>query len=120
MELRYKRMLKGMRDKEKKASKKRKEKWFLYMLRCCDKSLYTGITNNLERRFKMHSQGKAARYTRTRLPVKMVYQETCKSRTEALIRECFVKSLSKPRKLSLINSTLLPVSYVEKGASVQC
>ncbi len=95
-------MLAGMRAKEKKAPAKRSEKWYLYILKCSDLSLYTGITKDMERRFKMHSQGKAARYTRTRLPVEVVYRETCKTRTEALSRECYVKALPKQKKLALI------------------
>ncbi|MBI3312843.1 MAG: GIY-YIG nuclease family protein [Candidatus Omnitrophica bacterium] len=91
-----------MRKKAKKASKKRAEKWFVYILGCRDQSLYTGITNDLERRFKTHSEGKGARYTRTRLPLEMVYQETCRNRTEALIRECAVKALPKAKKINLI------------------
>ncbi|MBI4388417.1 MAG: GIY-YIG nuclease family protein [Candidatus Omnitrophica bacterium] len=91
-----------MQIKEKKCAKKRSEKWFLYILKCCDKSLYTGITKDLARRFKMHSEGKAARYTRTRRPVEMVYQEVCKTRTQALVRECFIKALPKSKKLALI------------------
>lgn len=102
MDQQYKRMLDRMQAKEKCTSKKRREKWFLYILKCADQSLYTGITKNLERRFKMHSEGKAARYTRTRLPLEMVYQETCRTRTEALIRECSVKNLPKLKKLALI------------------
>lgn len=95
-------MLDGMQANEKKSRKKRREPWFLYILRCGDHSLYTGITNDIERRFKMHSQGKAARYTRSRQPLEIVYRETCKTRTEALIRECAVKTLTKTKKLALI------------------
>lgn len=101
---RYKRMLAGMEEKEKTARSKKREKWFLYILRCRDHSLYTGITNDLGRRFQMHSDGKGARYTRTRRPLEMVYRETCKSRTAALIRECAVKALPKPKKLALIGN----------------
>lgn len=104
MNQRYKQMLNGMREKEKARPRKgRKEKWFLYILKCADSSLYTGITKDLERRFKSHSEGRAARYTRTRRPLEMVYEETCRSRTEALTRECAVKALSKAKKLALIN-----------------
>jgi predicted GIY-YIG superfamily endonuclease len=102
MNPKYKRMLEGMQAKEGKVSKKSKEKWFLYILKCNDRSLYTGITKDLERRIKMHSEGKGARYTRTRLPLEMVYQETCKNRTEALVRECAVKALPKLNKLALV------------------
>lgn len=104
MQSRYKRMLEGMRVKEKRARYKRCEKWTLYILKCSDLSLYTGITNDIKRRFKMHSEGKAARYTRTRRPVEVVYREICKSRTEALIRECSVKALPKLKKLALIET----------------
>ena len=95
-------MLEGMRVKEKKSPKKRREPWFVYMLKCEDLSLYTGITKDIEKRFKMHSEGKAARYTRTRRPLEMVYRESCKTRTEALVRECAVKALPKEKKLALI------------------
>lgn len=108
MNHRYKRMLDGMQEKEKKAPRKRREKWFLYILKCADNSLYTGITKDIERRFKRHSEGKAARYTRTRRPVEVVYQETCRTRTQALVRECFVKALSKTKKLALIGKTSNP------------
>lgn len=101
---RYKRMLERMRAKEARAPKKRREKWYLYILKCADRSLYTGITKDLERRFKMHAQGRAARYTRTRRPLEMVYREACRSRTEALTRESAVKRLPKPKKLALIRS----------------
>ena len=97
-------MLERMQAKEKKSRKKRIEKWFLYILKCSDHSLYTGITKDIERRFKMHLEGKAAHYTRTRPPLMMVYQETCKTRTEALVRECVVKALPKAKKLALIES----------------
>ena len=102
MNPRYKAMLDGMQAQEKGAPKKRREKWFLYILRCADESLYTGITKDLERRFKMHAEGKGARYTRTRRPLQMVYREACRTRTEALVRECFVKALPKTKKLALV------------------
>lgn len=102
MNQRYKRMLEGMRSKEKKSRKRPREKWFLYILRCSDQSLYTGITKDIERRLRMHSDGKATRYTRTRRPFEMVYQEICKTRTEALVRECAVKALPRKKKLTLI------------------
>lgn len=102
MNHRYKKMLAGMAAKEKKSRKRCREKWFLYMLRCADETLYTGITKDMKRRFKMHSEGKGARYTRTRRPLEIVYRETCRTRTEALVRECAVKALSKPKKLILI------------------
>lgn len=95
-------MLEGMRTKEKPSPKKRVEQWYLYILKCNDHSLYTGVTKDMERRFKMHFQGKGARYTRTHRPLEVVYQETCKTRTQALVRECVVKALPKYKKLALI------------------
>ncbi|MBI4358579.1 MAG: GIY-YIG nuclease family protein [Candidatus Omnitrophica bacterium] len=91
-----------MQAKDKRSRKKRAEKWFLYILRCNDLSLYTGIAKNVGRRFKMHLEGKGARYTRIKRPLELVYQESCKTRTEALIRECAVKALPKRKKLALI------------------
>ncbi len=103
----YKRMLKGMKKKERKNSKKKKEKWFLYILKCVDSSLYTGIAKDVEKRFKMHSEGKGARYTRSRRPLEIMYQEVCKTRTQALVRECAIKALSKTKKLALIETKVL-------------
>lgn len=92
-------MLKGMEAKEKTGGgRPPREKWFLYILGCRDGTLYTGITKDLERRFKMHNDGRASRYTRTRRPVKLLYQEICRSRTQALIRECAVKALPRKKK----------------------
>ena len=76
--------------------------WFLYILRCNDGSLYTGITKDLLRRLKMHNEGRASQYTRTRRPVELLYQETCPSRSQALIRECRVKALPRKKKEALI------------------
>ncbi len=101
MKPRYKKMLEGMKKNAARKKKKRGEKWFVYMLRCADASLYTGITNDLERRFTMHNNGKGARYTRTRRPLELVYQETCRNRVEALVRECALKALPRKAKLAL-------------------
>lgn len=90
-------MLKGLKLKEERASP-----WYLYILECRDGTLYTGITNDLKRRFDTHNKARGARYTRTRLPVKLVYSEILASRSAALIRECAVKALPKPKKLRLI------------------
>ena len=103
MDKTYKRMLAGMQAKEKRSRKKKKlERWFLYILKCSDSSFYTGITKDLERRLKMHNAGKASRYTRTRRPVEMIYRETCKGRTQALVRECAVKAYPRKKKEVLV------------------
>jgi putative endonuclease len=104
MNSKYRKMLRLMEDKEKNAPRRaRGEKWFLYILKCRDGKFYTGIAKDLERRFQMHSAGKASRFTRTRLPVTLVYRERCAGRTAALVRECAVKSLPRKKKEELIS-----------------
>lgn len=88
-------MLEGLKGKAKEAGA---QAWFLYILECGDGTFYTGITNNLEKRLNTHNKAKGARYTRTRLPVRLIYSETCGGRSEALIRECAVKALPKEKK----------------------
>jgi predicted GIY-YIG superfamily endonuclease len=79
--------------------------WFVYLLRCADGSLYTGITNDLPRRLEKHNAGIASRYTRSRLPVVLVYQEAQASRSLALKRELAIKALSRQAKELLIRPT---------------
>ncbi len=96
-------MLKVMEEKEKFSPPPGDpESWSLYILRCHDGTFYTGITKDIERRLEMHNQGKAARYTRTRRPVALCYTEKLFGRTEALVRECQVKSLTRKQKEELI------------------
>ena len=76
--------------------------WSLYILRCGDGSFYTGVTTDIERRFREHDKGKASRYTRTHQPVVLVYREMCGSRSQALLRECAVKSLGRQAKEDLV------------------
>ncbi len=80
--------------------------WYVYILRCQDDSLYTGVCTDLERRVQEHNQcnKKGARYTRARRPVKMVYQEDCENRSEACKREAAIKKLQRKQKLLLINA----------------
>ena len=78
------------------------EPWHLYILRCKDGSFYTGIAKNLIGRIKKHNGGKGAAYTRARLPVKLVYSEILKNRTEALVSEMRIKSLSRLKKEELV------------------
>ena len=75
---------------------------YVYILRCKDDSLYTGWTNNLEKRTAAHSQGKGAKYTKARLPVFLVYSEAFETKQEAMQREYVVKQLSRQQKLELI------------------
>ena len=75
---------------------------WVYMLRCGDGSLYTGWTNDIEHRVKMHSEGKGGKYTRAHLPVELVYTECYETPTEARSREVKIKRLSRSEKLRLI------------------
>lgn len=74
--------------------------WFVYILRCSDDTLYTGITNNLERRIKQHNEGKGAKYTRGRGPVALVNSIECSTKSEALKLEYKIKQLPKEEKLN--------------------
>jgi len=76
--------------------------YFVYILKCKDKSLYTGITNNLAKRFEAHKKGTGARYTRSHPPKKIVYSEKYSNRSRALKREAEIKRLSRQEKLKLI------------------
>lgn len=78
--------------------------WFCYLLRCADDTLYCGITNDLEKRLAAHNAGTASKYTRTRVPVKLVLAEPCADRSTASKREMEIKSLSREKKLALIQS----------------
>ena len=75
---------------------------YTYILRCKDGSLYTGWTNNLEKRIVMHNSGKGAKYTKTRLPVVLRYYEEFQTKEEAMSREYRIKQLSRKEKLELI------------------
>ena len=76
---------------------------YVYILKCSDDTLYTGYTVDLNKRIETHNKGLGAKYTRGRLPVKLVYQELLKSKSEAMKREYQIKKLSKIEKLELIN-----------------
>ena len=78
--------------------------WIVYMLRCNDGSLYTGVTNNLDRRVATHRAGKGGAYTRSRLPVRLVYTERRASRGAAQSREAAIKRLPRVAKLALTQS----------------
>jgi UV DNA damage endonuclease len=82
--------------------KKYGSKWFVYLVRCRDGSLYTGIAKDVGRRCEQHNAGIASRYTRSRLPVALVYQEAQASQSLALKREAAIKALSRLKKESLI------------------
>lgn len=76
--------------------------WKLYILRCRDGSLYTGITTDVEARLEAHRTGKGAKYTRGRAPLELVYTEECGDHSSALKRELTMKALTKQQKLAVI------------------
>lgn len=78
--------------------------WFVYVVRCRDGTLYTGISRDLGARLAKHNQGKGARYTRGRGPVALVHSECCSGQAEALRREAAIKALPRPQKLLLVEA----------------
>lgn len=76
--------------------------WKLYILRCRDGSLYTGITTDVQKRLAAHNAGKGAKYTRGRGPLELVYREDCGNHSAALKRELEIKALSREEKMKLI------------------
>lgn len=76
--------------------------WFVYVLLCKDGSLYTGSTNNLEKRFSNHNNGKGGKYTRAHKPIKIIYSEKLSSQSEALKREMEIKSWSREKKIKIL------------------
>lgn len=79
--------------------------YYLYILRCGDGSLYTGITTDVERRLAVHRSGRGAKYTRGRGPLTVVYREECGDKSAALKRELAVKALTREEKLALIEGS---------------
>lgn len=77
---------------------------YVYILKCADDTLYTGWTTDLENRINTHNSGNGAKYTRSRLPVEMVYREECADKSYALKRENEIKKMSRAEKLQLINN----------------
>ncbi|NQT95781.1 MAG: GIY-YIG nuclease family protein [Candidatus Omnitrophica bacterium] len=78
------------------------KEWFVYIVKCSDNTLYTGITNDLSSRIKAHNTGKASKYTLPRTPVALIYKEPCGSRSLALKRESEIKSYKRHQKLELL------------------
>ena len=77
---------------------------YMYILECADGSFYTGWTNDLQKRLRRHNQGKASKYTRSRLPVRLVYMEEHQTKQEAMKREYAIKQLSRQDKMQLIRT----------------
>ena len=76
---------------------------YTYILECKDGTYYTGWTNNLEKRMKEHNEGKGAKYTKARRPVKLVYFETFESKIDAMKREYAIKQMKRSEKIKLIS-----------------
>lgn len=89
-------------------NKKTKPSWYVYILKCADNTLYTGITVDVERRVNEHNTDNklAAKYTRVRRPVKLVYKEALKSRSLAAKREAEIKKLKRNEKETLCNQLI--------------
>ena len=75
---------------------------YTYIVKCADSTLYTGWTNDLDKRIKAHNSGKGAKYTKTRRPVKLVYYEEHETKNEAMSREYAIKQLTRKEKENLI------------------
>ena len=77
--------------------------YYIYILKCVDGTLYTGSTNDVERRVVAHNESKTgAKYTKSRRPVKLVYSEKCRTKSRALKREWAIKKLTREQKLAII------------------
>jgi putative endonuclease len=77
--------------------------WYVYILECSDLTLYTGISNDVEKRIDTHNKKKGAKYTKTRTPVKLVYQQSFETKSLAAKEEWRIKQLTRNQKISLIN-----------------
>jgi len=77
---------------------------YVYILECSDSSLYAGYTIDLDKRLKVHNQGKGSKYTRVRLPVKLVYNEEFENKSDALKREYRIKQLTRKKKEELVQT----------------
>ena len=95
METKYLRMIQGMKRRGRKD-------WAVYILRCADGSLYTGIAKDVQTRLKQHKVGRGATYTRTRLPVELLYRQEGLTHSEALIREAKIKAMPRSKKEEII------------------
>lgn len=77
--------------------------WYVYILECSDLTLYTGISNDVEKRIDTHNKKKGAKYTKTRTPVKLVYQQSFETKSLAAKEEWRIKQLTRNQKIILIN-----------------
>ena len=95
------------------------DEWFVYMVRCADGSLYTGIAKDVARRLRQHNAGTASRYTRSRLPVELVYQEAHPGQSSALKREAAIKAMDRRGKLTMAKQSKTPAKAVRQVARLE-
>ena len=95
------------------------DEWFVYMVRCADGSLYTGIAKDVARRCQQHNTGTASRYTRSRLPVELVYHEDHHSQSSALKREAVIKTMDRQEKLTMPQKRKKPAKGVREIARLE-
>jgi predicted GIY-YIG superfamily endonuclease len=93
--------------------------WTVYILECSDGTFYTGVTNNLQKRINLHNAGKGAKYTRSRLPVKVIYQEDAPEKSEALKREYMIKQLSREQKIKLMHNSAVSPPLTAPGMTTR-
>jgi predicted GIY-YIG superfamily endonuclease len=93
--------------------------WFVYILRCADGSLYTGITKDVARRCQQHNDGTASRYTRSRLPVELIYHEAHPGQSSALKREAAIKAMDRREKLTVAQRRNKPAKGVRQIARLE-
>jgi putative endonuclease len=97
--------------KRKKSRRKKVGAWHVYLVRCADRTLYCGVTNNLQARIATHNSGKGAKYTRGRGPVRLVWSKKCKSHSAACRAEYATKQLTKQEKEGLIRERGHPARH---------
>lgn len=91
-----------MGNRQSPVTNRQSPRWWVYVVRCADGTLYTGVTTDVARRVGQHNAGTASKYTRSRRPVELAYRQRAKDRGAALRRELAIKKLSRPAKLKLI------------------
>src|SRR5436190_3298274 len=95
------------------------DRWFVYLVRCADGSLYTGIAKDVTRRCQLHNDGTASRYTRSRLPVELVYHEAQPDRSSALRREAAIKAMDRREKLAMAQRMKKPAKGIRQVARLE-
>jgi len=89
--------------------------WYVYILKCADNTLYTGVATELSRRVERHNAGRGGACTRIRMPVTLAYSEECANRSAALKREAQIKKWTKEKKLALINGNISDLHNLSKS-----